>query len=110
MSRTYKDRPYRIRYPKVDTKLVIPYTLISFYDGEEYNGHYWIELPGLKKKLRKEVDTENHWMSTPSAWTRLMMNRPERRAIHLLERKTLIQDLEEVDIPDTGRKPHIYYW
>lgn len=71
MSRTYKDKPAKVR--------------LEPWDKDGY-GYIW--LPTTKTKKRKEVDTKDHWMSTPSAWTRLMMNRPQRRASHLWEKKS----------------------
>lgn len=88
MSRTFKDKPSKIRFPEVYP--------------------YWIEVEKTKKK--REEDTEWHWMSTPSWWTRLTMNRPERRANSLLERSVLFNDIEEFDFPNLGHKPHNYYY
>lgn len=73
----------------------------------------WLKKPGVKSKKRKEVDTEYHWMSTPSWWTRLCMIKPQRREGSLWEREVVKispTDLEEVDKPSVSRKPHIYYW
>ena len=80
MSRTAKDKPYK------------------FSNTESIS------------KKKRELDTEYHWMSTPGWWTRLMMNKPQRRSEHLLERKALVSDIDNFDIPDTGKKPHVYYW
>lgn len=91
MSRTYKDQPNRIRFPEVYP--------------------YWVECEKTKK--RREVDTEWHWMSTPGWWTRLTMNRPQRRAGKLWEqvaKLTQQQELETLDYPGVSHKPHIYYW
>ena len=99
MSRTYKDKPSRVLHDPYDKDRVMTETW-----------HYR-ELPTTKTKKRKEVDTEWHWMSTPSWWTRLNMVRPERRAAHLQEVMALkVVDLEDIDFVDTGRKPHQYYW
>ncbi len=88
MSRTFKDKPSKVRFPEVYP--------------------YWVQTEKTKK--RKEEDTEWHWMSTPSWWTRLCMNRPERRANKLRERNILISNVDEFDFPDLGHRPHIYFW
>ena len=89
MSRTYKDRPSRVRFPEI-----LPYG----YEEPE------------KTKKRREVNTEWHWMGTPGWWVSEFMNQPERARNRVLERKALFQDPEDVDFPDLGRKPHVYYW
>ena len=98
MSRTYKDDRSR--------------KFTGYWQQDRITvGSWYIQLPTTKPKLRKEVDTEDHWMSTPSSWTKMMMIRPERRAAHLLEVEALkTADIEDVDFPDLGKKPHIYYW
>lgn len=98
MSRTLKDKPWKIRFR-------------DWHEGY-LEGSYGLKVPGFWPKTKRKDDTEWHWCgSTPSAWTRIMMNRPERRAAHLQEIATLkVLDLEEVDFPDSGRKPHVYYW
>lgn len=99
MSRTYKDSNRR---------------LFSAYWNQDYiavEGYGYRLGKTTKPKKRKELDTEDHWMSTPGWWIKMTMNRPERRGAHLLEKKVLCTpDIEEVDFPDLGRKPHIYYW
>lgn len=42
-----------------------------------------------------------------------MMTRPQRVASKKFEREIVkcnIEELEELDAPIIGRKPHIYYW
>ena len=68
-----------------------------------------------KPKKRKEVDTEDHWMRTPSWWTHLVMIRPQRRAGKLWESKFVNSDidmwaLEEADAPIVRNKPYIYFY
>jgi hypothetical protein len=71
----------------------------------------YLKKPGVLTKKRKEVDTTDHWMSTPGWWVKMTMNRPERRGSHLQEKQALKEiDIEDVDFPDLGRKPHCYYW
>ena len=99
MSRTFKDKPYKLQHPRWDADWV----------WTENYGHRWTKT--TKTKKRKELDTEDHWMTTPMWWIRLVMSKPERRAAKTATHKALlVEDLEEVDIPDLGRKPHIYFW
>ena len=89
MSRTTKDKPHKLLY-----------------------GDYF-DVPGGKVPKRK--DNTWHWLeSTPSWWTRMMMNRPQRRQAHLWEREAIktqsLDDIEELDTPNTSHKPHQYYW
>jgi hypothetical protein len=59
------------------------------------------------------MDTENHWMSTPSWWIREMMNQPQRAKGRQWEKSVLkvdINDLDIIDYPSVSRKPHWYYW
>lgn len=93
MSRTNKDKPVRIRFER-------PF--------------YWTTEEDQPKK-RKTKDIIWHWLdATPSWWTRLFMNRPQRRKSHLWERDvqkiTNFDDLEDIDKPNVGKKPHKYYW
>ena len=68
---------------------------------------------GNKAKERK-FGANWHWLSnTPAWWTRLMMNRPQRKAGKTWERKattTAVEQLDEVDTPSVSRKPHQYFW
>ena len=99
MSRTYKDKPHEFKFDAYDKDRILT-------ENWSYR-----QLPTTKTKKRREVDTEDHWMSTPSAWTRLMMIRPERREAHLLEAAALkAANLEDFDFPNKRKKPHIYYW
>lgn len=114
MSRTYKDRPSRIRYPDE-----YKWRDDSFYQLEEYftieNVLRVIHLkrPGVYTKKKRCVDTEWRWMTTPGWWVREMMTRPARRRNRVWEanvRKANIDELEDEDPPLFGRKPHVYYW
>ncbi len=112
MSRTYKDRPSRVRFPEFNA---LYDTFRIAYEEENDFGdvrvrYSYLKKPGIKTKKKKHVDTEWHWMSTPSWWTRLIMNRPQRRKGRLWERAILFQELEETDAPGVGKKPHQYYW
>ena len=101
MSRTYKDRPTRVKYPRVD----------NWVFTEGYGRR---DLPTIEPKKRKEVDTEEHWMSTPGWWIRCMMNKPQRKAGSIWERAVVttknILDIDLLHTPSDSRKPHIYYW
>ncbi len=129
MSRTYKDKPARLKHDRYDKDMIVfsREELIHDHYHELRNGEIVrIDLPEelchsytrvtyifgktSKTKKRKNQDTEWHWMTTPSWWTRLNMNRPQRREGHLWERKVLLEDVEEADPPGVGRKPHIYYY
>lgn len=69
----------------------------------------YLKKSGVLTKKRKVVDTEDHWMTTPGWWNRMCVTRPERKRVNAAL-QSIQCDLEDVDIPDLGRKPHIYYW
>jgi hypothetical protein len=107
MSRTNKDKNWKLKYPEAQ------WNFDSFrITSDSENILRYIKLPGVKTKKRKELDCEWHWVSnTPSWWTRLTMNRPQRRAGRVWEQKVLLEtDLEETDPPGVSHKPHHYYW
>ena len=120
MSRTYKDRSYErspyYRHYRDDTEIIHCKITRKDWRGEgmvTYDHIYYMELPTTKPKKPKHVDTEYHWMSTPSWWTRLVMNRPQRRAGRIWERNaahTVKEELDVLDTPSVGHKPHQYYW
>ncbi len=100
MSRTIKDKPYSLVHKGYWLQDQIPLEYYGYRLGKT-----------TKPKKRKEVDTEDHWMSTPGWWVKMMMTKPERRNAHLLEKKVLrTEDIDDVDFPDLGRKPHVYFW
>lgn len=113
MSRTYKDVPRK--YTKLGKEEEAGRGS-RIYEDENYVYRFWA---GRDKhnyvKKRKEVDTDWHWLqATPSWWTNLFMNRPQRRQAQRWEREmSKIQDIEEfeeVDTPNVSKKPHTYYW
>lgn len=120
MSRTYKDRPYRVKFPEEKRDFYYEYKPyiaegINRYwpRGEYYCGLRWfsVKRPYILKKKARHVDSENHWMSTPGWWTHFYMDRPQRQASNqYMKQITLDVDLEELDPPMIGRKPHVYYW
>lgn len=94
MSNTFKDKPYKVRYSE---------EYLDWQKKEPYPSKT------LRTKKRKELDTEMHWMTTPSWHNRLHFTRPQRRKANMATH-TLPTKLADVDIPDCGYKPHIYYW
>jgi hypothetical protein len=119
MSRTFKDKPSRLRgatdYQTDRVRL----------DGWGKFHYRYIQLPTTKPKKRKEVDTEYSWrIHTPMWFVRDFMNRPQRRENKLWEAKfkdkrictwheSYIDDtidwLDSHDTPNVSRKPYIYY-
>lgn len=124
MSRTYKDRHWKIRFGWMERDLEceklpyeVPYRKYNPTTGEYETTddvvirYVYLERAGTKPKLKRQVNNHYAWYSaTPSWWTRLHMNRPQRRKGHLWERKALFEDIEDSDPPGVGRKPHKYYW
>jgi len=98
MSRTKKDQPDRVRFP----------------ENFDSNGRWKRSGDTEITKKRKEVDTEWHWMSTPSWWVNLTMTRPQRKEAQIWEQEVKKiqnpEELEEVDTPNVSKKPHKYYW
>lgn len=107
MSRTLKDKHWKLKFPELDYR----FDSVKITSNNSYSIRY-IQLPGIKRKKKKELDTDWHWLnSTPSWWTRLMMNRPQRRAGRVWEHTVLKElDLEDCDPPGVGHKPHVYYY
>jgi hypothetical protein len=107
MSRTLKDKKWELKFPEAQWD----FDNFKITSDSGYTIRY-IKLPGVKTKKKREVDNEWHWIyNTPSWWTRLMMNRPQRRAGRVWEHKVLREaDLEDCDPPGVGHKPHQYYW
>ena len=118
MSRTYKDKPSKFNkdpWNKDRVMVKLETTCLDYYTGEEidYTAYRYMENPTTKPKKRKELDTEDHWMTTPSWWWRLMHHRPTRRAVHIWEKSVhryLDEDIDLSICPDHGNKPHQYFW
>lgn len=124
MSRTFKHikrvknkNYYRDRWEAEHYKFEYEGKVYSWPDYNEttklVTRYTYLKRPGVLVKKRKEVDSEDHWMSTPSWWTRLTMNKPQRREGRMWEHevvKSCIDVLEEADPPGVGKKPHIYYY
>ena len=48
---------------------------------------------------------------TPSWWISMHMTKPQRKAVKTWERNAgKTDDIEELDTPPHGNKPHKYYW
>lgn len=122
MSRTYKDKKWKLRFPEsyytFGTERVL-YQVHVYRWSPEAQDDAWstwsrcVYLPIAGAKTKKKRNSMQKWCwsaRTPSAWTRSTMNRPKRRDCRVWERKVLFQDVEEADCPDYGRKPHIYYY
>lgn len=132
MSRTYKDRPYKIRYPREYRDDYVIYkeeywlqTHIWTYDEKVRSSveellpfpiwrcRKWeIQAPTSKPKVKRSAITKNYcwYKKTPSWWSRMFMNRPQRHKGRQWERKVLFEDIEDTDPPGVSRKPHIFYW
>jgi len=121
MSRTYKDKPNKFRKDHYSwhedwERVTYTYTYRNILkDGEPvtYTSSYSVQKPTSKRKKRKELDTEDHWMTTPSWWWRIVHHRPTRRACHIWEKSVhrfLDDDVDLSICPDFGRKPHHYFW
>lgn len=116
MSRTHKDKPRKFQSPEYDWKYGTETHTCEVW-SKWYEGYvelrYSLQLPGVKTKKKRRVDTEDHWMNTPSWWIREFMTVPQRAAGRTWERNVVrekIEDLDAVDKPNISRKPHLYFW
>lgn len=105
MSRTYKDKPYRLRFPEH-----YKHWEDSTYTPIPGSWHRLVIAGAVTKKPRFHKPWK--WTSSMPSWhTRLYMTRPKRRRCRVWETKTaLVKDLDLVDCPDYGHKPLVYYW
>jgi|GEM_PF-5779734 len=107
MSRTYKDKPSKLKYTRYD---------VDYIRYPETEDKYAFTILGKtsQPKKRREVDSDWHWMrGTPSWWNNLFHTRPIRgnfRSFCELARKTSVEELEEMVEPSDSRKPHCYFW
>ena len=106
MSRTYKDTPWKLRYPEQQWD----------YKYERIEGYRWwfryLERPGVLTKKKRSYQ-EYHGMPTPMWWVREFMNQPQRTRGKEWEKKVIntpVDELVDLDLPSVGRKPHLYYW
>lgn len=105
MSRTYKDRPDRLRFP--DHREPKP----AGYDRAELSR--WLALPRSKSKVPRYQNTKWFWYkAAPGWWVRLMMTRPQRRRCRMWEQQTKTRlDFEDADCPVIhARRPHVYFY
>lgn len=104
MSRTYKDKPSKLKRELYDQDFILV---------ENY-GYYKYRLgKTTKTKKRKEVDTEDHWMTTPSWWNNLFHTRPIRGKFRKFLHDVVRSDKERIDEmlePSDSKSPHKYYW
>ncbi len=115
MSRT--DKTKKVKFRK-DKTYGMPTFGVHFWESTEWYRDNINPKFYSYPKLRKTQDYEDHWMSTPSEWTRLMMNRPMRRKqkqklkvfdlCWLDELKEVIEEYDEEE--GYSKKPHKYYW
>lgn len=116
MSRTYNTKPRRLRYPRWDTymeKVEYLSECTDFLSGlpRSYHKTVWLELAGVKPKKKRKQDTEDRWMTTPSWFTKLFMNRPQKRRGRKWETKIKgLSNLEDIDYPSVSKKPHKYFY
>lgn len=125
MSRTYKHikacknkRYYKERWDS--ERVAFEYEGTTYYSPElnDVPATYiirtmWLDKPGVKTKKRKELDTEDHWMTTPSWWNNLFHTRPIRGKFRSFCRNAVRSStgtLEEMLEPEDSKDPHKYYW
>lgn len=68
---------------------------------------------GDRQKQRRFGEDWRWLLATPGYWTREMMTVPQRRAVRDWERnttKTPQSELDTLDLPPHGKKPHLYFW
>jgi len=115
MSRTHKDRPWRLKNPESRWDYgmeKIPYQKWSNEFQYWYNFWCYIEKPGVKTKKKRSYK-EYHGMPTPQWWIREHMNQPQRTRGREWERQITKfdkEDLVDAELPSVSRKPHHYYW
>lgn len=113
MSRTYKDRHWKLRFPDhaIDEYERVPYTAVvdreyHYSIGRyvkcapyEIERSYCVKKAGVfTKKKRKDFNSEYQWIGeTPGWWVRMLVNRPLRRKGRMWEREA-----SKVDIKGDG--------
>ena len=107
---TYKSwkQRHEEEYETVKYECTATYPTWGYKVGDTYIKTFSLKRAGIHPKKKKNVDTEYHWMTTPSWWNRMQHTRPERRRVKIA--LSQVSDVEEADIPDLGRKPHMYFW
>lgn len=101
MSRTYKDRPSKIRFPQDDNWVITEGCGIR-------------KLPTIEPKKPKELNTEWRWIhGTPSWWNNLFHTRPIRGKFRNYTKCVVrcpIDYIENLFEPSDSNKPHKYFW
>lgn len=117
MSRTLKDKPSKLKGDAWDKdREYYNYTRVWVtYSGElvEHEWKAYMETKTTKPKKRKKVDTENHWMTTPSWWNNLFHTRKHRGNFRTFLNsvvKTKLEDIDGMLEPLDSNKPHQYFW
>lgn len=102
MSRTYKDRHWKLRFPDraIDEYERVPYTAVvdkeyNYSTGRcvdcvpyEIERSYCVEKPGVFTKKKRGTNDNWHWTgATPGWWIRTLVNRPLRRKGRMWERE-----------------------
>lgn len=57
-------------------------------------------------------EQKSSW-STPAWWTRMYMTRPQRAKVRtwkIKAKQTSLEELDGLDLPAHGKKPHVYFW
>jgi hypothetical protein len=115
MSRTHKDKPWKLRQPESKWDFAmerVPYQKWSNEFQYWYNFWCYIERPGVKTKKKRSYK-QYHGMPTPMWYVHEFMTVPQRAAGRQWEKKIVkvpIGRLIDEDIPSVSRKPHWYYW
>ena len=107
MSRSYKDVPWKLRYPERDWGY-------RHYPNENARWPWFsaLEKPGVLTKKKRHYE-EYHGMSTPMWWVREFMTQPQRTRGKEWERQIVkyrVENLVDAELPSVSRKPHHYYW
>lgn len=120
MSRTYKDKKWRLRFPEDvygygTQEVPAIYTYVDWRTKEvtQHEGTIRMDIAGAKSKKKRSKEDQYHFpYSTPSWWVREFMNVPKRARCRNWEKDVVkLQDIEEAPVcPDYGNKPHVYYF
>ena len=115
MSRTYKDRPWKLdpqnRWDYGTER--IKYEQWSDEFQYWYNSYCHVQVAGVKTK-KPRSHNERHWMPTPMWWIREFMTQPQRTRGKEWEREVVkcndVDSIIDLDQPTVSRKPHLYFW
>lgn len=107
MSRTLKDRSWRLRWPEEQWDYRYERVAVDLGD---YTRYAYLSKPGVLTKKQRGYDDWRWVKCCPRWWRKLTMTRPQRRQGRLWERKVLFEDVETTDPPQYNRKPHVYFY